>query len=43
MSYRVRLTAQAEADIDRIFDWLAGRTEGGRDAGMNRSGIRPSD
>jgi ParE toxin of type II toxin-antitoxin system, parDE len=31
MTYRVQLTAQAEADIDRIFDWLFQRSpEGAR-------------
>jgi len=31
MTYRVHLTAQAEADIDRIFDWLFQRSpEGAR-------------
>jgi plasmid stabilization system protein ParE len=31
MTYRVQPTAQAEADIDRIFAWLSGRSpEGAR-------------
>ena len=31
MTYRVQLTAQAKADIDRIFDWLFQRSpEGAR-------------
>ena len=29
MTYRVQLTAQAEADIDRIFDWLFQRSPEG--------------
>jgi plasmid stabilization system protein ParE len=29
MSYRIHTTAQAEADIDRIFTWLAARSPQG--------------
>jgi plasmid stabilization system protein ParE len=29
MTYRVELTTRAEADIDRIFAWLAERSQDG--------------